>query len=276
MAKKCGLLFFFVLFYEFISSFLTISTLFFFFVKIFGSLLGGWKVKDKRYSNVLQDPYLIPMESLCETANVPVETVYFSLESSESSKLSSTNDSFLEEEYPCSVYVYGFFKVKKLVVELGIIQLLSVDELIAVCAIEMFHWKRDSNFFRFLYFYIQNLLLFFFFSLVSNYKEDLAGLFRFHTDGIFFRILLILPLIPVYYRITDYFYHFFSYWQTFQADSYVANVIGTRKELVQALGKIYLKNNFPLAPHELYHYFNCGQPSLLSRLIRLSEEAKVE
>jgi Zn-dependent protease with chaperone function len=274
VGKKFILLFFFVLFYEFICSFLTISTLFFFLVKIFGSLLGGWKVKDRRYSNFLKDPYLVPMEALCQTTNVPIESVYFSVESS--GPTWTTNNSKIEEDYPCSAYVYGFFKVKKLVVEQGMIELLSIEELIAVCANEMYHWKKDSNFFRFLYFYIQNLLLFSFFSLVTNYKAELSELFNFHTDGIFFRILLILPLVPVYYRLTDYFFHNFTFWQTFQADKYVANVIGKRKELVKALAKIYLKNDLPLAPFELYHVFNCGHPSLLSRLIRLAQDIKVE
>lgn len=174
------------------------------------------------------------------------------------------------ETSSCSAYVYGIWRVKRLVLEKGILSLLTPSELIAICAHEIGHWQMEHNLYRFIFYYIQNFILFCLFKGVYLLRVELGRFFDLPCENLLFLMLVLLPVVPIYYRISDFCFNLMTRRQEFAADKY-ATKKGYGMGLIQALCKIYLKNKLSIDPHDIFSLFNVAQshPPLLMRIRRI-------
>jgi STE24 endopeptidase len=163
-----------------------------------------------------------------------------------------------------NAYFTGLGAKKRIVLYDTLINDLTVNELVAVLAHEIGHYKKKHVVWSLLLGILQTGIMLFIFSLFVGSPELSAALGvatpSFHIGLIAFGILY----SPIS-MITGLAMNVFSRRNEYQADAFAAQYFD-ENELASALKKLSVKNLSNLRPHPAYVFFHYSHPTLLQRL----------
>jgi len=166
-----------------------------------------------------------------------------------------------------NAYFSGFGSKKRIVLYDTLIKEMSDEEIVAVLAHEMGHYKKKHIIRRLVSSILLTGLMLFLFSLVVD-NPALSGALgtgtsSFHIGLVVFGILY-SPLSLVIGLAGNYL----SRKNEFEADRYVRDTYHP-EYLASALKKLSVKNMSNLIPHPAYVFFHYSHPPLLARLAKL-------
>jgi len=169
-----------------------------------------------------------------------------------------------------NAYFTGFGPKKRIVLYDTLIKELTTDELIAVLAHEIGHYKKKHTLSGLLLSLLQMGVMLFLLSLfISNPNLSMAlGVNKpeFHIGLIAFG-LLYTPLS----LITGLFMNIISRKNEYQADNFAASTYGS-EALISALKKLASNNLSNLTPHPFYVTMSYSHPSLHQRILNLKNK----
>jgi STE24 endopeptidase len=168
-----------------------------------------------------------------------------------------------------NAYFSGFGPKKRIVLYDTLHKQLSEEEIVAVLAHEIGHYKKKHVLMNLLFSIITTGVMLFLLSLVVNNPSFSRALgsqtASFHLGLIVFGILY-SPLSLVIGLLTNYI----SRKNEFAADRFVVD--NFKPELLaEGLKKLSVKNLSNMMPHPAYVFFHYSHPPLLSRLEKLEE-----
>ena len=164
-----------------------------------------------------------------------------------------------------NAFFTGFGRFRKIVLFDTLIEQLSIEELEAVLAHEIGHFKKKHVLKLLAWSCLTLLASFWVLSLIIRYQPFFSA-FGFSTTenaGIAFLLFGILsgavtfwttPLSSAWSRKFEY-----------EADAFAAQAVGSGKPLVSSLKKLSEKNLSNLTPHPVYSSFYYSHPTLLER-----------
>ncbi len=166
-----------------------------------------------------------------------------------------------------NAYFTGFGKKKRIVLYDTLINDMTTNELVAVLAHEIGHYKKRHVIWGLVLGIVQTGVTLFLFSLFVG-SPDLSkalgvGQPSFHIGLIAFGILY-SPISMIVGLVMN----IFSRRNEYQADAFAAEHF-SGEELALALKKLSVKNLSNLKPHPLYVFFHYSHPTLLQRLSAL-------
>lgn len=163
-----------------------------------------------------------------------------------------------------NAYFTGLGAKKRIVLYDTLINDMTTNELVAVLAHEIGHYKKKHVLWSLLLGILQTGILLFIFSLFVGSPELSAALGvaepSFHIGLIAFGVLYSPISI-----ITGLGMNLFSRKNEYEADAFAAKYFDS-SELVSALKKLSVKNLSNLRPHPVYVFFHYSHPTLLQRL----------
>jgi len=172
-----------------------------------------------------------------------------------------------------NAYFTGLGPKKRIVLYDTLTEQMTTEEMVAVLAHEIGHYKKRHVILGLLLGLLQTGVILFLFSVFVNSQilSQALGVEEpnFHIGMIAFGILW----SPVS-MITGLFINMLSRRHEFQADEF-ASVNYDPKMLASALKKLSVKNLSNLTPHPLYVFFNYSHPPLLQRLDHIAKFEKI-
>jgi len=186
-----------------------------------------------------------------KSVNFKVENIYVM----DGSKRSSKSNAFFT----------GFGKHKRIALFDTLIEKHSVDELVAVLAHEIGHYKKKHVLKGMIISIFHTGVLFLLLSIFLQFR----GLFdAFYMDqvslytGLVFFGLLFSPIDLV----LSIFMQMFSRKNEYEADAFAAKTISKSESMVTALKKLSRDNLSNLTPHPFYAFLNYSHPPVLERI----------
>jgi STE24 endopeptidase len=168
-----------------------------------------------------------------------------------------------------NAYFTGLGPKKRIVLYDTLINDLEKDEIVAVLAHEIGHYKKKHSLSGMLLGIVQTGIMLYLFSLfvaVPELSQALGGdTASFHIGLIAFTILY-APLS----LLLSIFTNLFSRKNEYQADAYAAEHFGT-EPLISGLKKLSKNSLSNLTPHPLYVFFHYSHPPLLQRIRKMQE-----
>jgi STE24 endopeptidase len=167
-----------------------------------------------------------------------------------------------------NAYFTGLGKTKRIVLFDSLLHSHTEDEILAVLAHEIGHFKRHHIKKQLLMVFVAAVTVFFLASMLISW-ETLYQAFRFSGTpayaGLFLVAVLLAPagflLAPAALAVSRSFER--------EADQYALRLMQTPSGLVKALKKLARDNLSNLTPHPLYVWFNGAHPPLLERITEL-------
>lgn len=193
------------------------------------------------------------IEKMCRNAGFQLSRIYIINGSKRSTK--------------ANAYFAGFGSKRRIVLFDTLIDDLTTNQIIAVLAHEIGHYKKKHVITTMILSVLQTGLLLYLFSLVAG-NPALAGALSvaqpsFHINVLVFGILY----IPVS-MLTGLFSNYLSRKFEYQADAFAA-ALGYKEDLAAALIGLSEKNLGNLTPHPAYVFVHYSHPPLLHRLEHL-------
>ena len=207
-----------------------------------------------------------PLEEgeLREAIMAYAKSVGFSLENlfvMDGSKRSSKSNAFFT----------GFGKHKRIALFDTLIEKHTVQELVAVLAHEIGHYKKKHILQGMVISIIHLGIMLYLISIFISHK----GLFdAFYMDnlsvysGLIFFSLLFTPIEMV----LSIFMHMLSRKNEYEADRFAADTTGMADKLIDALKKLSVHNLANLTPHPFYAFLNYSHPPLMERIQSLRKQ----
>lgn len=169
-----------------------------------------------------------------------------------------------------NAFFTGFGKRKKIALFDTLIENHGTDELLAVLAHEIGHFKKKHIIQRMIFSFLQTFLVFYLLYLATNEQSHFArGLFdAFGVQeisiyaGLVFFMLLYSPVSKLLSIIGN----AISRKHEFEADAYAAEIQGSPEYLVTALKKLSADNLSNLTPHPLPVFLDYSHPPMLVRI----------
>jgi len=167
-----------------------------------------------------------------------------------------------------NAYFSGLGAKKRIVLYDTLMDKMTTDEIVAVLAHEVGHYKHKHTTINFLISMPTTLLLFLFFGLILQsdaLAQALGGTkASFHLNAIAFSFLY-SPFSMILDIVTNVLSRKFEY----QADAYAAKY-GFSDQLKTGLKKLTATSLGNLMPHPLYVFFHYSHPTLYQRIVRLN------
>ncbi len=167
-----------------------------------------------------------------------------------------------------NAYFSGFGPKKRIVLFDTLIKDLSTEELVAVLAHEIGHYKKKHTLQMLAMSIVQTGVILFVFSLalsVPQVSEALGGVQSFHLGAVAFGILF-TPISMLFGMLSS----VFSRKNEYEADAYARENFGG-EALQNALIKLSRNNLSNLRPHPAYEFFYYSHPTVLKRLKALKK-----
>ncbi len=169
-----------------------------------------------------------------------------------------------------NAYFTGLGSKKRVVLYDTLINTLSVDEIVAVLAHEIGHYKNKHIVWSIILGSLQNAVMFYLLSLFVNNPllSQAMGVKQpvFHV-GLMAFSLLYSPITTIIGVVLNYF----SRKHEYQADNF-ASKYGLSKPLISALKKLASDNLSNLTPHPAYVFVNYSHPDLYKRVQNLDSK----
>lgn len=169
-----------------------------------------------------------------------------------------------------NAYFTGFGKTKKIALYDTLIEEQTTDELVAVLAHEIGHFKCRHIIRRMIVSILQSGALFFLLGLAINQDGQFSRLLfgAFGVDSISPHVGLVLfgILFSPASRVLGVFSNMWSRKHEFEADAYAAHAMGSSTSLSSALKKLSAKNLSNITPHAFRVFLDYSHPPILERL----------
>ncbi|MGE9269757.1 MAG: M48 family metallopeptidase [Verrucomicrobiales bacterium] len=172
-----------------------------------------------------------------------------------------------------NAYFTGFGKTKKIALYDTLIEEQTTDELVAVLAHEIGHFKCRHILQRLAASILQSGALFFLLGLAVDRDGAFARLL-FDTFGVetispHVGLILFGILFSPASRLLSVFSNMWSRQHEFEADAYAARAMNNSEALASALKKLSAKNLSNVTPHPLRVFLDYSHPPILQRLAAL-------
>jgi STE24 endopeptidase len=163
-----------------------------------------------------------------------------------------------------NAYFSGIGKKKKIVLYDTLINNHTTDELVAVLAHEVGHFKKKHIIWTFALSIIQIVFTLFVLSLMI-FNKDVSLALGGNQLSIPLNLIAFAILFSPISGVTGLLMNIFSRKNEYEADAYAKETFGGTP-LAQALKKLSVDNLSDLYPHPLYVFFHYSHPPLLKRL----------
>jgi len=167
-----------------------------------------------------------------------------------------------------NAFFTGFGRFKRLVLFDTLIASQSTDELVAIFAHEVGHFKLGHIRKSIAISIASTALMFFAFSLFIG-NVDLFSAFKMQDVSVYASLVFIGFLYAPIARIQSLFTHALSRKAEFEADGYSAETFGKPETLISALKKLSADNLSNLDPHPLRVFFDYTHPPIMKRIENL-------
>ncbi|TKB08047.1 M48 family metallopeptidase [Desulforhopalus sp. IMCC35007] len=168
-----------------------------------------------------------------------------------------------------NAFFTGFGKFRKIVFFDTLTKELSPDEIVAVLAHEMGHFKLKHIIKMMGLSIIQTGFMFFLLSLFLTMPE-VSQAFRLEQPSIYASLVFFGFLYSPINLFISIAANILSRKHEFEADAYASATTGQSSQLITSLKKLSRANLSNLTPHPLYVFFHYSHPPLLQRINRLS------
>jgi len=172
-----------------------------------------------------------------------------------------------------NAYFSGLGKNKRIALFDTLIEKHTVDELVAIIAHEVGHYKKRHNIKGIIMGVVQTGIMFYLLSLFIN-NEGLFSAFKMENVSIYASLLFFSILYSPIELIISLLGNAISRKHEFEADAYAKATIGTGKDLIEGLKKLTVTNLGNLTPHKLTVWLNYSHPPVLSRIQALDDLEK--
>ena len=173
-----------------------------------------------------------------------------------------------------NAYFTGFGKTKKIALYDTLVEEQTTDELVAVLAHEIGHFKCRHIIQRLVVSIVQSGALFFLLGLAVDRDGAFARLlfdaFGVNTISPHVGLVLFGILFSPASRILGVFSNMWSRKHEFEADAYAAKAMGRSSDLASALKKLSAKNLSNITPHPMRVFLDYSHPPILQRLNALN------
>jgi STE24 endopeptidase len=172
-----------------------------------------------------------------------------------------------------NAYMYGFFKNKRIVLYDTLIQQCkNEEEVVAVIAHELGHWKLNHTMYSFVAVQILTLLQFGGYTLVRNSK-DLFQSFGFDTQPVLIGLILFQHTVIPLQHLVSFGLNLVSRAFEFQADAF-AKKLGYAAPLRAGLVKLQEENLSAMNTDPWYSAYHYSHPPLVERLAAIDKPDK--
>jgi STE24 endopeptidase len=204
-----------------------------------------------KFSGLAAGPLKDAIESYARTENFQIQGVY----TMDGSKRSTKSNAFFT----------GFGPFRRLVLFDTLIEKQSVEELTAVVAHEIGHFKLGHILRNMALSIAAMSVMFYVFSVFLN-NESLFATFRMQNVSVYASFVFISLLYTPVLRPLSIFTLWLSRKYEFEADDYSARTYHKPEELVAALKKLSIDNLSNLTPHPLKIWLDYTHPPVLERI----------
>ena len=173
-----------------------------------------------------------------------------------------------------NAFFTGFGRYKRIVLFDTLIKKHSIEELVAVLAHEMGHFKRKHILKSFLIGVLQTGLMFFLLSIVLVYP-GLFEAFYIEVPSVYTGLVVFALLYSPFDIITGLFLRMQSRKNEYEADRFAIETTRSPHAMADALKKLSVHNLSNLRPHPFYVFLNYSHPPVLARL-RAIGQTKVQ
>lgn len=167
-----------------------------------------------------------------------------------------------------NAYFTGFGAKKRIVLYDTLIADLTTNELVAVLAHEIGHYKKHHVLWSLLIGILQTGLVLFIFSFFVG-SPELSGALGVETPSFHIGLIAFGILYSPISMITGLAMNILSRKNEYEADAFAAQY-WDKEELASALKKLSVNNLSNLMPHPVYVFFHYSHPTLLQRLKALN------
>lgn len=167
-----------------------------------------------------------------------------------------------------NAYFTGFGKNKRIALYDTLINNHSIEELTAVLAHEVGHYKRKHIFQSMALSILQSGVMFFMLSVFLNSKE-LYSAFYVDTPSVYAGLVFFMMLYSPVSTIIGIGMNVFARKNEYEADDYAAKTTGKPESMIATLKKLSADNLSNLTPHPLYVFLNYSHPTALQRIVAL-------
>ncbi|KAK7274322.1 hypothetical protein RIF29_15405 [Crotalaria pallida] len=173
-----------------------------------------------------------------------------------------------------NAYMYGFFKNKRIVLYDTLVQQCKGDddEVVAVIAHELGHWKLNHTLYSFVAVQILTLLQFGGYTLVRN-STDLFRSFGFDTQPVLIGLVIFQHTVIPLQHLVSFGLNLVSRAFEFQADAF-AKKLGYATPLRSGLVKLQEENLSAMNTDPWYSAYHYSHPPLVERLAALDKSDK--
>jgi len=171
-----------------------------------------------------------------------------------------------------NAYFSWFWPKKRIVLYDTLINDLTKNELVAVLAHEIWHYKKKHTFQMFAFSIIQTWIMFYILGLTLTYPEVSFALWANQSDFALWLLafaILFTPISIIFWLL----WNILSRKNEYEADKFAWKHYKSNK-LKSALIKLSINNLSNLRPHPAYEFFNYSHPTVLKRLKALDKIKK--
>ncbi len=167
-----------------------------------------------------------------------------------------------------NAYFTGIGRVKRIVLFDTLLEQLTSDEIVAVLAHEVGHWKKHHVFKRLVTVQLLSLA----FLSASWWLVDagvLPGLIGLEDGSFFAQVMILSLLASLAGFVVSPLWSALSRRDEYQADHFACHLTGDAEALASALVKLSRDNLANLRPHPVYAAFHYSHPPVIERVRRL-------
>lgn len=169
-----------------------------------------------------------------------------------------------------NAFFTGFGKRKRIALFDTLISAHPVQELVAVLAHEIGHFKKKHIIITMVLSLLNLGALFFLLSLFMN-NRSLFDAFYMKDLSVYGSLLFFSLLYTPVEWVLSIVMHALSRKHEYEADAYAVSTCAQGASLAEALKKLSRNNLSNLTPHPLYVFLNYSHPPVLQRIIRIRE-----
>jgi STE24 endopeptidase len=164
-----------------------------------------------------------------------------------------------------NAYFTGFGRTKRIVLFDTLLKNMTTEEILAVLAHEIGHWKKHHLIKILCVTQATTLILLFVAShLISG--STLTEIFLLRADTVYAKIMIVVFLVSLLSAVFKPLLAAFSRSLEREADRYSCDLVGKEGTMVEVLVKLSKDNLSNLFPHPLYALFNYSHPAVLERI----------
>ena len=169
-----------------------------------------------------------------------------------------------------NAFFASFGKNKRVVLFDTLIEKFNVDELVAIFAHEIGHFKHKHILKGFILNSLNTFFVLFLMSLFIN-NELLFATFKMQSTSIYASLILFGILYSPIQMIPSIFVNYVSRKFEYEADKYAVCTIKNRNSMITALKKLSTDHLDNLTPHPLKVYIEYSHPPFLKRIAAIKE-----